>query len=49
MPINYSIGHNDNNPINNKDEKRGVAVIIRLMKSSMIKQTNVQVDVVDRS
>ncbi|VDP95756.1 unnamed protein product [Trichobilharzia regenti] len=58
--INCSISHNsskDNNNnsnnnnglINNKDEKVRQSVITRIMnKNSMIKQTNVQVEIVDK-
>nr|CAH8866288.1 unnamed protein product [Trichobilharzia regenti] len=49
--INNSNNNNNNNNglINNKDEKMRQSVITRiLMKNSMIKQTIVQVEVVDK-
>ncbi|VDQ09392.1 unnamed protein product [Trichobilharzia regenti] len=55
--INCTVSHNSSNDninnsnnnglINNKDEKVRQSVITRIMKNSMVKQTVVQVELVD--
>ncbi|VDQ08450.1 unnamed protein product [Trichobilharzia regenti] len=45
---NNNNSNNNNGLINNKDEKVRQSMITRVMKNSMIKQANVQVEVVDK-